>query len=84
MADMVPMEELCDAMYKMVSDTMGMKKWKATDLRKASIEMFGEDRCDKQMCKDAIKELVNSGRLVYTYFGGSYIEVPHREGAAND
>jgi len=53
-------------------------------LQKTSIEMFGADRVDKQLCKEAIKELVNSGRLVYTYFGGSYIEVPHREGAAND
>ncbi len=79
----IPVLELADAMYKMVKDTMGMKKWKATDLQKASIEMFGEDKVDKQLCKDAIKELVNNGRLVYTYFGGSYIEVPHVEGAAN-
>lgn len=79
----VPVLELADAMYKMVKDTMGMKKWKATDLQKASIEMFGEGNVDKQLCKDAIKELVNNGRLVYTYFGGSFLEVPHKEGAAN-
>jgi len=47
------------------------------------IEIYG-DECDKQTCKSAIKELVNSGRLVYTYFGGSFLELPHREGAAND
>ena len=79
----VPVLELADAMYKMVKDTMGMKKWKATDLQKASIEMFGESNVDKQLCKDAIRELVNNGRLVYTYFGGSFLEVPHKEGAAN-
>jgi hypothetical protein len=84
MADMVPVEEVADAMYKLVDDSKGMKKWKATDLQKAAIEMFGSDRCDKKLCKLAIKELINSGRLVYTYFGGSYIEVPHTEGAAND
>lgn len=84
MADQVPIPELCDAMYKMIKDTMGMKKWKATDLQKACIEMFGDDRCDKKLCKDAIKELVNSGKLVYTYFGGSFIEIPHKEGASND
>ena len=33
---------------------------------------------------EAIKELIEEGKLVYTYFGGSYIEVPHKEGAAND
>ena len=79
----IPVHELAEAMYKMVKDTMGLKKWKATDLQKASIEMFGEGNVDKQLRKDAIKELVNSGRLVYTYFGGSYIEVPHKEGAEN-
>lgn len=84
MAEQVPMNELTEAMYKWIKDTMGMKKWKATDLQKAAIEMFGEDRVDKKLCKEAIKELVNSGQLVYTYFGGSYLEVPHREGAAND
>ena len=34
--------------------------------------------------KEAIKSLVNSGKLVYTYFGGSFLEIPHKEGAAND
>lgn len=80
----VGIEELSEAMFKMIKDTMGMKKWKATDLQKAAIELYGEDRVDKKLCKDAIKELVNSGRLVYTYFGGSFIEIPHKEGAAND
>jgi len=84
MADMVPVQEVQDAMYKMIKDTMGIKKWKATDLQKACIELYGEDRVDKALCKEAIKELVNSGRLVYTYFGGSFIEIPHKEGAQND
>lgn len=83
MADKVPVNEVADAMYRMIKDSMGMKKWKATDLQKASIEIFGDDRCDKQLCKDAIRELVNSGRVVYTYFGGSFLEIPHDEGAKN-
>ncbi len=76
-------EEIADAMYTMVKDAFGVKKYKPMDLTKAMIQMFG-DECDKKMCKAAIKELVNSGRCVYTYFGGSYLEIPHREGAAND
>ena len=83
MADMIPMEEIANAMYKMVKDTMGMKKWKAMDLIKACIEFYGEDRCDKALCKEAIKELTNNGTLVYTYFGGSFLEIPHKEGAEN-
>jgi hypothetical protein len=53
------------------------------DLTKAVNEMFG-DEVDRQTCKGAIKQLIDSGRCVYTYFGGSFIELPHREGAAND
>jgi hypothetical protein len=53
------------------------------DLTKAMIELYG-DEVDKPTCKSAIKQLVDSGRLVYTYFGGSFLELPHREGAAND
>ena len=83
MADQVNVEEVADAMYKMVKDTMGQKKWKATDLTKAVIELFGADKCDKKLAKTAIRELMESGRCVYTYFGGSFIEIPHTEGAAN-
>jgi hypothetical protein len=76
-------EEIADAMFKMVKDATGMKKLKPTDLTKAMRELYGDD-VDKQMCKDAIKQLVNSGRCVYTYFGGSFLELPHKEGAANE
>ena len=83
MADMVPVEEIAEAMYKMVAESQGQKKLKPTDLTKAMLEIF-EGKVDKKACKGAIKELVNSGRCVYTYYGGSFIELPHREGAAND
>ena len=78
MAD-VSTEALADAMYKMIEDAQGMKKYKAIDLQKAMIERFG---VDKKACKLAIRALVDNGRCVYTYFGGSYIEIPHEEGAA--
>ena len=80
---MVSVEEIAEAMYKMVADSQGQKKLKPTDLTKAMLQVF-EGRTDKKACKDAIKELINSGRCVYTYFGGSYIELPHKEGAANE
>ena len=76
-------DEIADAMFNMVKDAFGQKKLKPMDLTKAMIELYG-DEVDKKMCKEAIKQLINSGRCVYTYFGGSYIEIPHREGAAND
>lgn len=76
-------DEIADEMYAMIKEAMGMKKYKATDLQKAMVAKF-PDEVDKKMCKEAIKILVNSGRCVYTYFGGSFIEIPHKEGAAND
>jgi hypothetical protein len=76
-------DEIADAMYAMVKDAFGQKKLKPMDLTKAMIQLYG-DEVDKKMCKEAIKQLINSGRCVYTYFGGSFIEIPHREGAAND
>jgi hypothetical protein len=75
-------EQVADAMYEMVKDCQGKKKLKAMDLTKAMIQRFGEAECDKKMCKAAIRTLIDSGKCVYTYFGGSYIEIPHAEGAA--
>ncbi len=76
-------EEIADAMFNMVKEAQGQKKLKPMDLTKAMMELYGDD-VDKKVCKAAIKQLVDSGRCVYTYFGGSFLELPHREGAAND
>ena len=76
-------DEIADAMFKMVKDAFGVKKLKPMDLIKGMRQLYG-DEVDKKTCKLAIKQLIDSGRCVYTYFGGSFIEIPHREGAAND
>ena len=78
----VTTEAVADAMYAMIAEYQGKKKLKATDLTKAMLERFGEAECDRQVCKAAIRSLIDSGKCVYTYFGGSYIELPHAEGAA--
>ena len=77
-------EQVADAMFEIVNQYQGKKKFKAGDLIKAMIEKFGSEDCDKKLCKAAIRILMDSGRCVYTYFGGSFIEVPHTEGAAED
>jgi hypothetical protein len=76
-------EEVADAMFNMVKQAQGQKKLKPMDLTKAMAQLFPGE-VDKQLCKEAIKQLINSGKCVYTYFGGSFIELPHKEGAAND
>ena len=75
-------EQLAEAIFKMVQQNAGIKKFKALDLQKAMMEMY-PGSVDKQMVKDAIRINIDSGRLVYTYFGGSFIEIPHEEAAAN-
>ena len=80
---MKTVDEVAEAMFNMVKEVQGMKKLKQPDLVKAMKESFGSE-VDKKLCKEAIKQLINSGRCVYTYFGGSYIEMPRVEGAANE
>lgn len=72
---------VAEAMFDLVTECTGSKKLKPMDLTKAMLEKFG-DACDKKMCKKALKSLIESGRVVYTYFGASYVELPHEEGAA--
>jgi hypothetical protein len=76
-------DEIADAMFKLVEEAYGVKKLKPMDLTKSMMQLF-EGEVDKKTCKAAIKQLIDSGRCVYTYFGGSYIEIPHKEGSAND
>ena len=75
-------ERLAEDIFKMVKQNAGIKKFKALDLQKAMMELH-PGAVDKQLVKDAIRINIDSGRLVYTYFGGSFIEVPHEEAAAN-
>jgi len=65
-------EAVADAMYAMLKEYAGKKNLKATDLGKAMHEKFG-DECDKQLCKDAIRLLMESEKTTYSYVGGSYV-----------
>jgi hypothetical protein len=65
-------EAVADAMYAVLKDYAGKKNLKATDLTKAMAEKFG-DECDKQVCKDAIRLLMESEKTTYSYVGGSYV-----------
>lgn len=77
----ISIEALAEDMYRLVADSAGKKNLKAGDLTKAMIAKHGE-ACTKDDCKQALRLLIDSERCVYSYFGGSYIELPHKEGAA--
>ena len=79
MPDNVSTEELVDSMYKLVEEYTGKKKFKAQDLVKEAIMKYGEDKVSKADGKKAMKTLIDSGRCVYTYFGGSFVELPPKE-----
>jgi hypothetical protein len=71
--------ELQNKIYALVEKNQGKKKLKAGDITKA-MEAEGATR---EEIKAAIRELIDGAKLVYSYFGGSYIEIPHKEGSAN-
>jgi len=75
MAETVTVEELADSMYKLIEEYAGTRKLKAQDLVKEMISKYGEDRVSKDDGKKAIRLLIDSGRCVYTYFGGSFVEL---------
>ena len=75
-------EDLCNYIYDMVAKAQGKKNLKAMDVQKAVLKDHPDQ--PKNDIKFAIKELIDTGRCVYTYFGGSYIEIPHQEGASKN
>ena len=79
MAEPVSIQELSEAMFTLVKAAAGSKRLRPTEVTKAMIERFGADRCNKGACKEAMKQLTTSGRLVYTFYDGSYIEMPSEE-----
>jgi len=81
MAEEMSVEQIAEEMFKMVEQDFGKKKYKPTDVTKAMQERFGADR---STAKQALRSLIDSERLVYTYFGGTFVEIPHKEGAAPD
>ena len=76
----VPIETLAEEMYQYVSDCAGKKNLKAGDLTKEMIARHGDAACGKDDCKKAIRILIDSGRCIYSYLGGSYIQLPPKEG----
>ena len=72
-------DEIAEAMYELVKTSHGKKNLKAMDLTKAMIEKFGDDNCDKKACKLAIRQLIDSGKCIYSYVGGSYVTLPPDE-----
>ena len=79
MSEEVSVDEVAEAMFQMVKQYHGKKNLKPMDLTKAMIQKFGDDRCDKKTCKQAIRQLIDSGQCIYSYVGGSYVTLPPKQ-----
>jgi len=71
----VSAEVLAEEMFQLITECMGKKKLKPGDLTKEMIAKHGPVY-SKEDCKKAIRILVDSGRCIYSYLGGTYIELP--------
>ena len=79
---MASLEEVKDYIFHKVESYAGKKQVKVPQLTQEVMDHFGAD-CSKKDVKDALKELIDDEKLVYGYFGGTTIELPHKEGSAN-
>ncbi len=73
-------EIVAEEMYQLISECAGKKNLKPGDLTKFAIGKHDEGACTKEMCKQAIRLLIDSERCVYSYLGGSYIQLPPKPG----
>ncbi|MGA2966583.1 MAG: hypothetical protein ABSD64_10245 [Terriglobales bacterium] len=71
----VPIETLAEEMYQLVAECDGKRNMKPGDLAKELIAKHGA-ACGKDDCKKALRILIDSGRCVYSYLGGSFIQLP--------
>lgn len=69
---MATVQEIADAMYELVKEYKGKKQYTARELTKEMATKFGSD-ANRSTCKEAIRLLMDSGRCVYIYKGGSYV-----------
>lgn len=65
--------EVAQKIYELVEKSTGKKKLKSSDIQKTISADLNITRDD---VKAALKDLVDEGKLIYTYFCGSFVEIP--------
>jgi len=72
------MKEIQDKIYEYLEQMKGKKKLKEKDVIKKIVGDFPE--LDKDVVKKALREMINVGKLMYSYGGGaSSVEIPSEE-----
>lgn len=75
--------EAAEEILKIISGTGNVQRYKKIDVIKTMIEIHGS-QVNSTLCEAAIINLMNTNQCVQVYKGGWHLELPHREGAAND
>lgn len=73
--------ELADAIFDLVKENYGKKKFRPTELQRAMATKYEVRKLDKKLFKAAMREVIDNGRLIYTFYSGTYVEMPHDEKA---
>lgn len=68
--------EIKEKIYEYVKNAKTRQKPSA--VAKAVAEELG---IDKKHCKTLMEDLTKEGRLIYTYYGSSFIELPPEKGS---
>lgn len=69
--------ELQDKIYAYMEKMKGKKKLKEKDIIRAISEETGEE---KDVVKKALRQMIDTGRLMYSYGGGaSSVEIPSED-----
>jgi len=69
--------EIQEKIYALMEKMKGKKKLKEKDICKKIAEETGEER---DTVKKALREMINVGKLMYSYGGGaSSVEIPSEE-----
>ena len=74
-------DAVADAVYELVKENYGKKKFRPTELQRAMAAKFEVKKIEKKTFKEAMRQVIDSGRLIYTFYSGTYVEMPHEEKA---
>lgn len=64
-------QELASNIYDFVAEMHGKERYKPQDIFKIMIDRYQNEGVNKKSCKEALKTLIQSEKLVYTVLNGS-------------
>ena len=80
----IDLNVVADEMFNMVKEAKGVKKYRPGEVLKAIQKKYQDQGISKKDCKEAMRVLIDSERLVYTFHSGSFVELPGDDPAAID